>query len=879
MLLCASVLAISFAVPATAADAGTASNSNNSSSKSNSGSSSSSDPNDFIIENGVLTEYDGAGGNITIPAGVTGIDDEVFEDNIDITGVDFSKCALTSIGKSAFYDTGLTTVTIPSTVKSIGDNAFADCAGLKSITAAAGNSCYESDGGVLFDKGKTKLIQYPVALSAASYTVPASVKSICTSAFEECAKIKTVDLSKCALTSVGDFAFGSTGLTSVAVPATVVSIGESAFGNCGNLTAINVSGDNKNYMSDSFGVLFDKSETELMQFPAGNIKCTAYTIPKAVKTIGVNAFYGCAGIKSVEFQADTANKVTKIGDGAFFGCTGLSDIAVPEGVTAIGDYAFSSAGLKTVSFSNSVASIGDSAFLNCTNLTGINVDSGNANYKSENGVLFNSDKSELIQYPVGNKAASYSIPVSVTYIGDYAFYGGTYLASVIFPDDKASKVNNIGAGAFYYCTALTSVAIPKSVTSVGNYAFNSCTALTSVIIPNGVARIGYYAFGSTGLASVAIPASVQTIGMGTFGLCTNLKSITVDSGNADYKSDSGVLFDKDETTLIKFPIKSEITSYTVPKSVTVIADGAFNSCADLNSVIIPSGVKSIGTTVFYHCADLASVTIPDSVAAIGYEAFTGCVGATVYCHKGSYAETFAKSSGIHTADSSLKAITAFSINTVKGKINDAKHTVTLTLPKGTNAAALSPKIKVSGGAAVKPTSAAAINFTKPVKYTVTAKDGTKQYYTVTVSVIPSLVSVIYNAYEGSNWLPSVKDGAQAGTQGKKLSVQALKVKLAGKNLGGASVIYQVYVHNNGWQTSVSNGAMAGTTGLTLGIEALRVTLKGLNGYSVQYRVHAEGKSWAAWKTTKNNAAVGSAAVAGGKSTKIEAVEIAVRKIK
>ncbi len=139
---------------------------------------------------------------------------------------------------------------------------------------------------------------------------------------------------------------------------------------------------------------------------------------------------------------------------------------------------------------DSVTSIAGYAFWQCSGLTSIVVDASNTGYSSQDGVLYNKAKTVLIQYP-GGKSGGFTIPDSVTSIGDGAFGGCTGLTSVTIPD----SVTSIGDYAFYHCSGLTSVTIPNGVTSIGDYAFECCTGLTSLTIGNSVTSIGDYAFG------------------------------------------------------------------------------------------------------------------------------------------------------------------------------------------------------------------------------------------------------------------------------------------------------------------------------------------------------------------------------------------------
>ncbi|MDR1155078.1 MAG: leucine-rich repeat domain-containing protein [Bacteroidales bacterium] len=160
------------------------------------------------------------------------------------------------------------------------------------------------------------------------------------------------------------------------------------------------------------------------------------------------------------------------------------------GRETIGDEAFEDCiKLTSVSIPNSVTSIGDGAFFGCTGLTSIHADSDNPEYSSENGVLFNKNKTALVSYP-GGKTGGYIIPRSVTTVSDYTFANCSGLTSVTIPN----SVTTVGDCAFWLCIGLTSVSIPNSVTAIDRFAFANCRGLTSVTIPNSVTRIGDEAF-------------------------------------------------------------------------------------------------------------------------------------------------------------------------------------------------------------------------------------------------------------------------------------------------------------------------------------------------------------------------------------------------
>ncbi|MEI6072312.1 MAG: leucine-rich repeat protein, partial [Verrucomicrobiae bacterium] len=302
--------------------------------------------------------------------------------------------------------------------------------------------------------------------------------------------------------------------------------------------------------------------------PAGVLNIPSTINGHTVTGIADYAFQNC-----VMTSVTISEGVTGIGYGAFAGCRAMTSVTIPSSVTMIGKYAFGYSGLTSVTIPYSVTNIGEAAFGECSEVTAFNVDSANQNYSSADGVLFNKIKTTLIQYPAA-KAEAYTIPSSVTSIGNYAFanYSG-----------------------------LTSVTIPSSVTSIGNYAFAGCSGLTSVTIPYSVTNIGEAAF-------------VQ---------CSKVTAFNVDSANQNYSSADGVLFNKLKTTLIQY-LAAKAGAYTIPSSVTSIGNYAFANYSGLTSVTIPSSVTSIGNYAFAGCSGLTSVTIPSSVTFIAGSAFSAC---------------------------------------------------------------------------------------------------------------------------------------------------------------------------------------------------------------------------------------------------------------
>ena len=355
--------------------------------------------------------------------------------------------------------------------------------------------------------------------------------------------------------SIGNGAFRSCNLHQVIIPRSVTSIGENVFNSNKELKDIYV--ESGNPVFDSRNDCHAIIETATNRFIRGGSNSV---IPDGVVAIGNYAFQYCEGLKSIQIP----ETVTSIEEYAFHGCSNLLSINIPEHVTSISYYSFA----------------------NCSALTEI------------------------------------TIPSSVTSMGNYAFSNCSGLTSI----NLLPGLTVINTGAFSGCSGLTSFTIPSSVTRIGSSAFSGCSGLTSITFPPNVTSIGEAAFsGCKGLTSITIPASVTSINGNPFYGCSNLESIAVDAGNAYYESDGN------NAAIIETATKTLITgcAHTViPNGVLAIGAQAFYNCSGLTSIVIPSGVTTINNYAFYRCYDLTSVALPNSLTNIGDHVFTWCTGLT-----------------------------------------------------------------------------------------------------------------------------------------------------------------------------------------------------------------------------------------------------------
>ncbi len=364
----------------------------------------------FDKATGTITDCDESVTKASIPAEIDGV-------------------AVTSIGEDAFRScTSLASIDIPNSVTSIGYNAFGGCTSLASIDIP---NSVTSIGDYAFYR----------CTSLVSIDIPNSVTSISSYAFGGCTSLVSIDIPN-SVTRIGDRAFRDcTSLASIDIPNSVTNIGSNVFNYCDGLENVDVENDNPKYMSLS-GVLFTKDMSTLMKCPSR--KSGTYRIPEGVVSIDDGAFQSCMNLTDIYIP----NSVKNIGSGSFQGCESLQRMEIPDGVTNIGDGAFNiCSSLTEIIIPKTVTSIGEGAFLSCVGLKQIDVEEGNQQYTSVAGVLFDKEKTVLIQYPTSKPEVSYAIPNGITKIEYYAFFYCENLDSISIP----SSVLYIDEGAFLDC--------------------------------------------------------------------------------------------------------------------------------------------------------------------------------------------------------------------------------------------------------------------------------------------------------------------------------------------------------------------------------------------------------------------------------------------
>ena len=433
-------------------------------------------------------------------------------------------------------------------------------------------------------------------------------------------------------------------------------------------------------------------------------------LPNTIVKIGQDAFAGCSNLKSINIP----DSVTSIGAHAFYNCNSLKSIEIPDSVTTDElDRTFTGcSSLEEIKLSNNIRSFGDDVFRWCNNLKKLNIPinlynlmvdgcglnecesleeitvNGEGNYyTSENGVLFNKDKTELVLFPQGSNKISYTIPANTEYIDSNGLSSCIGLQEINVENENINYTSEDGILYNKGKTRLLSYPagkkqntynVPETVTSI-SANFSKCQYLNYITIPKNVQSIGKF-----------YPEECF--------YCTSLKEINVDSNNTKFCSEEGVLFNKDKTKLICYPASKESEEYSIPEGTTEVASLAkcknlkrltlsstaryisikngrmdLNECESLeeitvnsgntnfysengvlfkidsngkkslvcypagkkdSSYVIPDGVTMIVGSLA-HCRNLKTLTIPASVTSLSNYPFDGCKDLHVIVKKGS----------------------------------------------------------------------------------------------------------------------------------------------------------------------------------------------------------------------------------------------------
>ena len=495
--------------------------------------------------------------------------------------------SVTSIGNNAFYGCeNITSLTIPNSVTSIGNDAFYGLLNITYSGSATGlpwgarfMNCFV-EGYLVYNDNSKKILIACSMVAKGEIEIPNSVTDINDNAFRDCRGLTSVTIPN-SVTSIGEEAFRScSGLTSVTIPNSVTNIGGSVFQNCSNLVSV--------------------------------------TLPNNITSIEQYAFEDCRSLVSVTIP----NSVTSIGKQAFGYCESLEYITIPNSVAIIGDYAFRNcSGLTSVTIPNSVTSFGYGAFYLCSGLT---------------SPVYNA---HVFAFMPTSYSGAYTIPAGIESIAGGAFDYCSGLTSVTI---EAETPPTLGNNAFYntnspiyvpcgtldvYKTAWSEYASRIKYSplpyTISTYAENGnvvttdvnnltiCDPIIMTVTPNTNYHFTQWSDGNTDnprtivltqdtiLTAIIVMDTTGTCGKDyalTWTYSPTSKTLTI-SGNGSF----------DENMECGLVAKQEMTKLVINEGVTAIGNEAFCNCANLTTMQLPTTLKTIGERAFYNCLDLVAI--------------------------------------------------------------------------------------------------------------------------------------------------------------------------------------------------------------------------------------------------------------------------------
>ena len=511
------------------------------------------------------------------------------------------------IEANAFKGKNLRSIMIPSSVTTVGDGAFSQMAALTTINVAPGNTHFYSNDGVLIEKigSNDWVASYPVAKTGTEYAVPEGIYGVRTGAFQCAANLIKLTLPVSLKESPSSAEF--TGYSSAAKLANIeVAAGNTAFK---SIDGVLVSLDGKKLIAYPNAKPGAASSLPAYQGVIGQPSASVYKIPDGVEIVGQAAFAQVNGLTAIEL-----NEVKKLEKGAFDKQTKL----------------------RNVRLGSSVDTIEEGAFGGNQNLTAFEVDPLNPNYTSDDGVIYNADKTELVLFP-GGKGGEYTTLPTTTKIRRRAFYYNNVLAKVNFNKD----LEVIDGDAFQATTELKNITFeaPARVKSIGTFAFQG-SGLTELNIPASLQTVDWSAFGFSKLKKITVAdgSQLQSINKEAFNGCKDLEEFTFEGSSTLNKIQKDAFSGDDKLKSFVIPEKVtvlergafngasglETITFKQPATMTIIGEGAFQGAQALKKIELPSTVTTISKDAFNTCSSLTEIVVPASVTSIDPTGFQEC---------------------------------------------------------------------------------------------------------------------------------------------------------------------------------------------------------------------------------------------------------------
>ena len=559
--------------------------------------------------------------SIHIAKGVVSIGMRAFSGDTNLTEITFAKDgALSRLNNEAFAYCGITAMTIPSSIQSMGEEVFKNCTKLESVTFEENSKLNAMTAWAFAGADNLKSI---------TFKENAQLTMIQARALERMNSLQTVDISKCTkLTTIDNYAFyGCASMESFAIPANVTEIGRYAFYGCKKFTRLDIPEkmdtigryafagipDIKIYFNSAVlpahlqeywdygirGYYLGTGETHsnadwkytvlnngtavLIEYIGTNTEVNVTTVDGyTVSAVGANVLKEDSTVQSLTLP----ESVKSICNYAFENTKNLRNISIPASVEMIGTYAFYKSGVEKVNFASDskLTYIDAYAFSETENLKNIN------------------------------------IPEKVTEVRKYAFESSA-LNEVKFAQN--AELNLIGRYAFSN-SELQEVQLPDHALKVDYHAFDGITSLNTLKFGTGNTQLYGYAFYNTGLTEVNLPENVEYVGEYCFSFCKELTAINVEEANTQYSSEKGVFFNKKQTKLIQCPAGKSGT-YNIPDKTEALGFGAFEgSILSKIGISNSSKLNTIGYKAFYDCEQITSMYIPATLVSVDYYAFAYC---------------------------------------------------------------------------------------------------------------------------------------------------------------------------------------------------------------------------------------------------------------
>ena len=501
-------------------------------------------------------------------------------------------------------------VTIPASVQTIPELLFASAYSLYNVT-------FMNKPDSLTRK------MFSQCASLREFYIPASVISIADNCFEQCTSVENVY-----------------------VPKSVTTFGSSVFIACNSKLQLIIEEDSPlNFVENC---LYQEHQTILKYYLGSEENVSVLSTTTKIE----GAAFQNKMIKTITFE--NVNNITEIGEYAFAGCTKLERIDLPNKLNKINKCTFYQASsLKTITIPESVKIIDEMAFYQCTSLNSVyfHNPTETSNFKlslksEDNSALININKQafynccslQTFELPdsvssIGEEAFSYfpmltfRLPNNLTKIGIKAF--SESLIQEFDYDNEEIQLVIIHTQSFESMNALTTFTLPDSVLKIENNAFHLCDSLTTVKLNQNLAQIEDRAFNQLpSLEKVEIPPNeyLDNLTYLTFYDCPKLKEIQFDDETTNFKFIDSILYNKQQTEIIRYLKANNIDHIEIPSSVKYIGQYAFSECPSIRSVHFSGDnqLEEIRLGAFQNCYSLKTINFPSSLKELGTDAFTNC---------------------------------------------------------------------------------------------------------------------------------------------------------------------------------------------------------------------------------------------------------------